>query len=369
MREAIWHRSAHELFLNDAALKKTGIDKALIDSLPKSAQEQSSLAQGHFYEQGALAVMGRLAPEFASPESFRRGLEFTKTYYHRNGITLACEPGGLPSKAIQNAINEVYADLATPFNHCFMADGKSLAPNHPTDPAAMLKASDEPFSWGKGRTWYLPRQVKFLTDRAIYSQLMMMKDGYSDGHHGAWIMDPPMFSYAFQCYWDAGWRIHVHNNGDAGMDVLLGSQRLALELDTVTRRAIAPDMAGFGYTDRPQGIRYTLDQWVTQAVGFLGALDLERVDLIGNSFGGALSLALAIRHSGRVRRLVLRGAAGLKLDLTPGRDADWGYTPSIENMKSIMGWFAFDQSLMSDDLARLRYEASIRPGVHSHARR
>ena len=45
--------------------------------------------------------------------------------------------------------------------------------------------------------------MKLLTDGAIYSQLMMMKDGYTDGHQGAWIMDPPVFSYAFQAYWDA----------------------------------------------------------------------------------------------------------------------------------------------------------------------
>ena len=44
-------------------------------------------------------------------------------------------------------------------------------------------------------------------------------------------------------------------------------------------------------------------------------------------------------------------------------DAVWGYTPSVENMKRIMGWFAFDQALLNDDLARMRYEASARPGV------
>jgi hypothetical protein len=37
-------------------------------------------------------------------------------YYHRNGITLACEPGGFLSKPMQDAINAVYSDDATPFN-------------------------------------------------------------------------------------------------------------------------------------------------------------------------------------------------------------------------------------------------------------
>jgi len=171
----------------------------------------------------------------------------------------------------------------------------------------------------------------------------------------------------------AGLRTNYHDMGPGSPVVLIhgsgpgvsawANWRLALPELARTRRALAPDMVGFGYTDRPDGIRYTLDLWVEQALGFLDALDLEQVDLVGNSFGGALSLALAIRHPQRVRRLVLMGSAGLKFELTPALDAVWGYTPSVQNMKTIMNWFAYDASLLSDDLARLRYEASIRPGV------
>ena len=224
----VWHRSCHEFLLNDAALVAAGIDKAFVDALPKSAREQVGWEKGHFFEQGAMPILPKIAPFLASPAQFTEGLEFTRTYYHRAGITLACEPGGFPSKPIQDAINAVYSGDATPFNHCFMADGKSLAAAHPNDPKAMLAAGEDVLEWGRGRTFYLPKQVKFLTDGAIYSQLMMMKDGYTDGHHGAWIMDPPVFAYAFQAYWDAGYQIHVHNNGDAGMDVLLGELEKAM---------------------------------------------------------------------------------------------------------------------------------------------
>jgi 2-hydroxymuconate-semialdehyde hydrolase len=75
-----------------------------------------------------------------------------------------------------------------------------------------------------------------------------------------------------------------------------------------------------------------------------------------------LSLALAIRHPDRVRRLVLMGAAGVNFELTPPLDAVWGYTPSFENMRKVMDWFAYDRNLVSDELAQLRYEASNRPG-------
>lgn len=171
----------------------------------------------------------------------------------------------------------------------------------------------------------------------------------------------------------AGIRTNYHDSGGAGAPVLLihgsgpgvsawANWRLVMPALAQQARVIAPDMVGFGYSERPAGFAYSMDAWVRQAVGLLDALGIARTDLVGNSFGGGLALALAIAHPERVRRLVLMGSAGVSFPLTEGLDAVWGYTPSVENMRAIMDYFAFDQGLMSDDLARLRFEASIRPG-------
>ena len=127
-------------------------------------------------------------------------------------------------------------------------------------------------------------------------------------------------------------------------------------------RVIAPDMVGFGFTDRPAGLRYDMDTWVGHALGLLDALGIEQADVVGNSFGGALALALAIRQPARVRRLVLMGAAGVPFELTPGLDTAWGYTPSLDNMRSLLDIFAHNRGLVTDELVKMRYEASIRPG-------
>jgi 2-hydroxymuconate-semialdehyde hydrolase len=138
--------------------------------------------------------------------------------------------------------------------------------------------------------------------------------------------------------------------------------RLVMPVLAQDRRVIAPDMVGFGYSDRPEGITYSMDTWVQQALDLLDALDLPQVDLVGNSFGGALALALAIRAPQRVRRLVLMGSVGVPFELTPGLDAAWGYQPSIEAMRHLLDTFAFSRKLVTDELAQLRYQASIRPG-------
>ena len=138
--------------------------------------------------------------------------------------------------------------------------------------------------------------------------------------------------------------------------------RLAMPVIARDRRVIAPDMVGFGYSDRPAGITYNMDTWVQQALDVMDAMGVEQADVVGNSFGGALSLALAIRAPQRVRRLVLMGSVGVPFPITPGLDAVWGYEASLDNMKRIMDVFAHNRGLITDELAELRYQASVRPG-------
>lgn len=128
-------------------------------------------------------------------------------------------------------------------------------------------------------------------------------------------------------------------------------------------RVVAPDVVGFGFTERPAGIRYDLDTWSRHALDFFDALGIERAHVVGNSFGGALALALARRAPGRIARLVLMGSVGIEFELTEGLEATWGYTPSLDNMRRLLDLFAYDRSLVTDELAQLRYQAGLRPGV------
>jgi predicted amidohydrolase YtcJ len=214
----VWHRSAHEFILNTKALETTGIDEAFVASMPEAARKQSDLEEGHFLEGGMFAIVPRLLPAIATPERFRAGLELTEQYYHANGVTLGSEPGGLYSKKLQTAQNAVLSDADTPFRYYFIPDGKSI---HAMYPETTISETEKTLDWGQGMTSIVPRQIKLFADGAIYSQLMQMREPYLDGHHGEWIMPPEDFANAFRIYWDAGYQVHIHVTGDAGVDMVL----------------------------------------------------------------------------------------------------------------------------------------------------
>ena len=127
-------------------------------------------------------------------------------------------------------------------------------------------------------------------------------------------------------------------------------------------RCVAPDMVGFGYSERPSDAKYGLDTWADQTLAVMDALGIEKAHLVGNSFGGAISLRLATRHPDRVDKMVLMGSMGVPFTITPGLENIWGYRGTLEHMRVVMDFFAYDKSLTSSDLAQARFEGATQPG-------
>ena len=70
----------------------------------------------------------------------------------------------------------------------------------------------------------LPRRVKLFADGAYFGQNMRMNPpGYTDGHLGKWITEPTDFTRQVRRYWEAGFSLHIHVNGDEGLDVVLNT--------------------------------------------------------------------------------------------------------------------------------------------------
>ncbi|CUT05206.1 alpha/beta fold hydrolase [Candidatus Chrysopegis kryptomonas] len=124
----------------------------------------------------------------------------------------------------------------------------------------------------------------------------------------------------------------------------------------------APDVVGFGYTERPENFEYNHKSRVKHIVDFIKHFDLKEVNIVGNSMGGALALAVALEIPERIRKLVIMGSVGVKFPITEGLEFIWGYKPSIENMRKVIWYLSSNPELVGEELVRLRYEASIQPG-------
>jgi len=125
---------------------------------------------------------------------------------------------------------------------------------------------------------------------------------------------------------------------------------------------VAPDMVGFGFSERPADVEYSVQTWADQTVGLMDTLGLQKASLVGNSFGGAIALRIAAQHPERVDKLVLMGSMGVDFPISEGLERVWGYEPSFENMRKVLDVFAYDRKLVPDELAEVRYRASMQPG-------
>ncbi|MFM2219376.1 MAG: hypothetical protein RL240_3694 [Planctomycetota bacterium] len=218
----IWGRSCHEVFLNSAAMQAHGVTPEWIAGWTSSEQKQADFQSGHFWEQGMFAVGRKVGQMIATPERLQRGLVLTRDYMHAKGITYGNEPGGILIKPLQDAVNGVFGLPSMPFRWSYMVDGKTICDKYKDD-SQVIAESEKLSSWYSGMTSASEKMVKLFADGAIFSQLMQVRDPYIDGHQGEWMTDLDVFERAFRIYWDAGYQIHIHVNGDAGLDRVLNA--------------------------------------------------------------------------------------------------------------------------------------------------
>ncbi|QOV34735.1 alpha/beta hydrolase [Streptomyces ferrugineus] len=70
-------------------------------------------------------------------------------------------------------------------------------------------------------------------------------------------------------------------------------------------RVIAPDLLGWGESERPLHLRFDYDTEVARVGRLLDALGIDAVNLFGHDYGGFLALGLTQAHPDRVRRLAI----------------------------------------------------------------
>ncbi|WP_059021150.1 alpha/beta fold hydrolase [Mycobacterium sp. M26] len=138
-----------------------------------------------------------------------------------------------------------------------------------------------------------------------------------------------------------------------------------------SHRVIVPDMPGYGrshkFVDHSDPFGYLADT----IRGLLDELGLQKAHLVGNSYGGAAALRLALDTPHRADKLVLMGPGGI--GTTRGLPTDGlkallayygGDGPSRDKLASfIRTYLVYDGAAVPDELIDLRYQASLDPVV------
>ena len=133
-----------------------------------------------------------------------------------------------PTAVWQRSYQEILGHDDVPFESTFMVQARTQ-PLRELSPEQFVSDASSQVELGSGtKVRMIDHHVKLFADGAIISQLMQMKepyldrDGNPDPHHrGEWLMEPDQLKIVFDTYWDAEWQIHIHVNGDLGLEVLL----------------------------------------------------------------------------------------------------------------------------------------------------
>jgi pimeloyl-ACP methyl ester carboxylesterase len=147
-------------------------------------------------------------------------------------------------------------------------------------------------------------------------------------------------------------------------------------LDALARghRAVALDVVGFGKTDKPVH-QVTRDYFADFIAGFMDAIGVSNVVLVGNSMGGMIAIMTALKYPDRVAGLVLVNSAGF------GRELAWWLRlrstlplteivrPSMRLYRNAVRQLVCDPRVVNDELIRVFLEMAREPGAADASRR
>ena len=162
----------------------------------------------------------------------------------------------------------------------------------------------------------------------------------------------------------------LHGGGPGATGISNFSRNVA-DLVGEGYRVVVPDLPGFGRSTKGVDGSDPFGDLALAVRGLLDVLDIERAHLVGNSYGGAAALRLALDRPDRVDRLVLMGPGGIgttRAKPTAGLNKLLGYYggdgPSRAKIEDfIRNYLVADSTKVPADLIELRYQASIDPEV------
>ena len=239
----IWQRSVHEMFFNSKALAMLGLSQQDF-----SAEPHSNWQDGHIWESALFSLGQPMMKKIAAPSSYLQGLSLMSDLIHRGGVTTVGEQGFPQISTFLEYWTLKWESYNRPYRFVLVPNAMFFS-NQTDSVDEVLVAANDLLDKSSDKIRVV-KHIKYYADGAIYSQLMQMTEPYLDGHHGEWMIPPQVQLQLLQTFWRAGWDIHIHVNGDAGLDKVLDDVALLRETEPQQHPRIVLEHYGYARSDQ-----------------------------------------------------------------------------------------------------------------------
>lgn len=291
----IWQRSFHDVILNTKAMESWGIasreDFDAIVASYKADPAHCDFNGGHLSESGLPIALEKMRPHILTPERIQRGMAALKQTFRNKGITTASDMATGIFADFETEASLIKAAFEQP--GCLsrvMLMPFAMGMPREGDPLNWLNGVEERFAGPHVR---VDKRIKLLADGAFFAQNMRMNTpGYSDGHQGKWITQPDIIRQQFETYWELGFSLHVHVNGDQGLDVILAA------VETLARRSAQTiTLEHLGYSTEAQNRRIA-------RLGLMVSAQPNYIRVLGDAYADGLGpdRAAVINRLGSLER-------------------------------------------------------------------
>ncbi len=339
----IWQRSFHEVIMNSAALKLLGLDtQATFDAKLATVEADAThgdFEKGIFSETALPAALEVLRPYIMTPEKMAKGFADLKTSMLRHGVTTASDmaTGIFASFDIEASLIKANFERGdNPSRVMLMPVGGRFDPKD----EAWLDGVTKRYAGPHVR---VDRRAKLLADGAFFAQNMRMNaPGYADGHLGKWITEPEMLAKLMPSLWNAGYALHIHVNGDEGLDVVLANAAI---LERRPAQTITLEHLGFSTEEQNKRIA---------AMGIMVSAQPNYIHVLGDKYG---EHGLGPDRAASISRLGSLEAKGVTL----GLHSDFNMAP-IDPLR--LAWIAANRQTVNGNVKapaeRLSIEKALR---------
>ena len=130
-----------------------------------------------------------------------------------------------------------------------------------------------------------------------------------------------------------------------------------------TNRCIAPDLIGFGLSDKPAGWSYLPKEQAKNLDLFLESLDLNAITLVVGDWGGPIGLSYALSHPEKIKNIVITNTWLWSVR------SDWYYQAFSRFVGGPIGrWLIRNHNFFADTLVRVLFadKSRLTPNIHAH---